>query len=346
MAYRVMALALLALVPAEAQAQAARESLAQRVERLEDESTIRTRLIEYGKFLDAKDYHAYAALFAEDGVWHGGFGSFTGPAAIEAMLTANLGAPEPGFVNTSNFHMLTNPLIRIQGDRAQVESKYLFWNATAENRPNPLLAGRYVDEFVKRGGEWKIARRTTWGQIPFRDPNAPAAPGGGPAAAAPALSLEQRLHRAESVLAIQRIIVDYSDRIDRQDFDAYADLFTPDGVWQNGPTVRRGRAEIKAMLTGLFGTPPAGFVNRDSYHLVSNPQVDIAPDGNHATARSRHLLVMRGEGGAPTPMLAGFYEDELVRLDGAWKIAKRVDNPVMPTAEEWMKVIRARNAAR
>lgn len=339
----IAALLLAGAVPAAAQ----EPSLAQRVERMEDESAIRRLLIEYGQYLDSRDYRAYAALFADDGIWTGGFGSFTGPAAIEAMLAANLGAAEPGFVNKSNFHMLTNPLIAIDGDRAHVESKYLFWTASPDNRPNPLLAGRYVDEFIKRDGRWKIAHRTTWGQIPFRDPTAPRDPNAAPpTAGAPALSLEQRLRRAEDVLAIQRVIVDYSDRIDRRDFDAYVDLFAEDGVWQNGATVRRGRAEIKALLVGLFGDPPAGFVNRESYHLVSNPQVELAAGGDHATARSRHLLLMRGEGGAPTPMLAGLYEDELVRVNGAWKIARRVDNPVMPTADEWRKVVMAERQAR
>ena len=171
MHYRwVAAATLLLTAPCAAHAQ---PTLEQRVERMEAESDIRRMLIEYGKFLDAKDFASYEALFAEDGVWTGGFGSFSGPEAIRAMLEANLGVPERGFVNKSNFHMMTNPLIEIDGDRARVESKDLFWTRSPEDRPAPLLAGRYVDEFVKEGGEWKIARRTTWGVIPFRDPNAP-----------------------------------------------------------------------------------------------------------------------------------------------------------------------------
>lgn len=53
---------------------------------------------------------------------------------------------------------------------------------------------------------------------------------------------------------------------------------------------------------------------------------------------------MRGADGGPTPALAGFYEDEFVREDGQWKILRRVDNPVMPTSEEWRAQMAARQA--
>ena len=331
----ILAVGLL-LAPACAQAQVV--TLEQRVERMEAESEIRRMLVEYGAYLDSRNFAAYADLFAPDGEWVGGFGRFEGPAAIRKMLEDNLGVAEPGFINKSNFHMLTNPLITIDGDRAQVTSKYLFWTRSPDDRPTPLLAGRYVDEFVRVNGEWKIARRTTWGEIPFRDPNEPAQPGRAPSAAPAAAgptALEARLREVEDQLAIRRVVTDYAKFLDAQDFDAYANLFARDGTWQNGPTVRRGADEIKAMLVGLFGTPPADFVNSESYHLVSNVEVDV--EGDRAKALSRHLLVMRGPDGSPTPELAGFYEDEFVREDGQWKILRRVDHPLMPTAEEWRK---------
>jgi ketosteroid isomerase-like protein len=331
----IAAALLAAPVPAFAQA-----TLEQRVQRMEDESAIRRMLIEYGAFLDAKDYRAYAALFAPDGVWQGGFGTFTGPAAIEAMLTANLGAPEAGYVNKTNFHMLTNPLITLDGDRAHVESKYLFWTASPDNRPTPLLAGRYIDEFVRVNGQWKIARRTTWGQIPFRDPNAPPAAGGPPAAAPTEAA---RIQKLEDQLAIQRVLVEYGARLDARDYTGYASLFAREGTWQNGNTVRRGRAEIEQLLVGLFGDLPGDYVNRDNYHMMSNPLFSV--DGDRAHVRSRHLLVMRGEGGSPRPALAGVYEDEFIREDGEWKILRRVDNPLMPTAEEWRREMAAQSPA-
>lgn len=327
-------------VPAAAIAAPKTPTLAQRVQRMEDESTIRRMLVQYGAYLDARDFAGYSGLFAAQGEWVGGFGAFKGPAAIRKMLEDNLGKPEPGWTNKSSFHLLSNPLIEIDGDRAQVNSRYLFVTRNDDNRPAPLLAGRYVDEFVRADGTWKILKRTSHGVIPYRDPAEPRAstppPAAGPSNAA-------RIQRLEDELALRRIIVDYAATLDAHDFAAYAALFARDGTWQTGATVRRGSEEIQQMLLGLYGPTPAGYVNRESYHLVSNMAVDVK--GDRATARSRHLLVLRGPDGHPTPTLAGRYEDEFVREDGKWKIFRRVDYPIMPTAEEWRREIAARSAA-
>lgn len=157
-------------------------------------------------------------------------------------------------------------------------------------------------------------------------------------------TVEQRLQRVEDELAIGRVLVEYAATQDARNYAAYAALFAKDGEWVNGKTVHKGRAAIEQMLVGLYGNPPAGFVNRESYHLTSNPQIDL--HGDRASVRSRHLLVLRGPKGEPVPSLAGRYEDEMIREDGAWKILRRVDHPVMPTNDEWMAFIRARNASK
>jgi uncharacterized protein (TIGR02246 family) len=157
-------------------------------------------------------------------------------------------------------------------------------------------------------------------------------------------TIEQRLQRVEDELAIRRILVDYSATQDARDYAGYAALFARNGEWVNGKNVHKGREAILKMLVDLYGTPPPGFVNNESYHISSNHQIDV--NGDRATARSRHLLIMRGPKGEPQPVLTGRYEDELIREDGKWKIARRVDYPVMPTSEEWMKFIRERRAGR
>ena len=156
------------------------------------------------------------------------------------------------------------------------------------------------------------------------------------------LTVEQRLQKVEDELAIGRILVEYAARQDARDYSGYAELFAKNGEWVNGKNVYKGRDAIQKMLVGLYGTPPPGYVNTDSYHLNTNFQIDVT--GDRATARSRHLLVMRGPKGEPTPSLAGRYQDDLIREEGQWKILRRVDTPVMPTMEEWMKFIQERKA--
>jgi len=148
-------------------------ALQQRVQQLEDQEAIRTVLVSYGEYLDARDYAGYASLFARDGVWTGGFGSFTGPEQIKAMLEKNLAKAEPGFINKSSFHLMTTMVVEVNGDTATARSRYLFYTATQDNKPGAALAGRYVDEFIREDGKWKIKRRTTHGVIPWRDGNAP-----------------------------------------------------------------------------------------------------------------------------------------------------------------------------
>jgi hypothetical protein len=148
-------------------------TLEKQVQQLQDQLLIREVLVRYGEYLDARDYAGYAALFAKDGVWTGGFGSATGPAAIQAMLEEHLGKAEPGFINKSNFHLMTTAVIEVNGDSAKARSRYTFFTASPDNKPTPALAGRYVDELIRENGEWKIKHRTTHGVIPFRDGNDP-----------------------------------------------------------------------------------------------------------------------------------------------------------------------------
>ena len=177
-AHGLAALALLApmaLAPA-LPAAAAAPTVEQRLEKMEAESAIRKILIQYGAFLDAKDFVSYAGLFSKDGEWIGGFGRFKGPANIQKMLEEKLGKAEPGYINKQSYHLMSNPIIEINGDRAHVTSKYLFVMASPDNKPVPTLAGRYVDDFIRENGKWKVLKRVTHGVIPYRNGDDPVLP--------------------------------------------------------------------------------------------------------------------------------------------------------------------------
>ncbi len=162
-------------------------------------------------------------------------------------------------------------------------------------------------------------------------------------AAPPGMSVEQRLGRAEDELAVRRVLVDYAWALDTRDIDAYVGLFARDGEWVNGAIVRKGPDQIRALLVGMFGHPRPGQANRQSMEITTNPEVQV--EGDHASARSGHVLLKPGPDGRPQAVLVGRYEDELIREGGKWKILRRVDHPLLPTAEEWAAIMRARAQA-
>ena len=160
-------------------------------------------------------------------------------------------------------------------------------------------------------------------------------------ATAPA-SIAARIARIEDQLAIERILVDYAAFLDGRDYAHYAGLFAPDGEWKNAGGSHKGPPAIQQMLERTMG--PAGAPNLSNYHIITNPRVDLA--GDRATATSRYLFVMRTANGQPMPALAGVYHDEFVRLSGHWKIQRRVADDIMPTPEEWAKIMATHKAGK
>lgn len=147
----------------------ASRTLEERLRALEDDRDIRDLIIRYAQRLDARDHRGYAELFARDGRWSGRMGDAVGPAAIEAMLVAGLGPAPEGFRNTKNFHLMSNITVEIDGDTATAQSRLVYFARSKEARPVPMLAGRYLDEFVREDGKWKFKFRQVIGEIPTRE---------------------------------------------------------------------------------------------------------------------------------------------------------------------------------
>jgi hypothetical protein len=102
-------------------------------------------------------------------------GKASGAAAIQAMLEKALGKPEPGYINKQSFHLISNIIVEVTGNRAKAWSRLTFFNKSPEGRPQSLLAGHYIDDWVREDGQWRIARRATYGDIPYRSDDTPAA---------------------------------------------------------------------------------------------------------------------------------------------------------------------------
>ncbi len=158
---------LTAVVGVSAQAPRAADALNARVQALEDREAIRTLWAEYGRTLDARDFAAFAQLFARDAEFVGGPGSpAKGRDAIGAFLEKAIGTNYPNSKGR-NFHLYFNESIDLQGDRGTGMSKGGFVMAASDNtKADFLLLATYRDEFVREDGRWKFKRREVVGDIP------------------------------------------------------------------------------------------------------------------------------------------------------------------------------------
>jgi uncharacterized protein (TIGR02246 family) len=131
--------------------------LESRVRRLEDERAITQVLLDYGRTLDARDFAAYAALFAADGEWKGALGSYKGPREIQAAME-RIFAGATDIPKGQNFHAMSNFEIAVQGDRATAKSVFVFYQMEG-SKPVATVAGRYEDILIRVGGVWKFQQR-------------------------------------------------------------------------------------------------------------------------------------------------------------------------------------------
>jgi uncharacterized protein (TIGR02246 family) len=135
----------------------------ERLRVLEDREEIRTLLLEYGRTLDARDLTAYSELFAKDGEWIGGFGSVKGRAELLKFMEKNVGtAPNTG----KTYHLLTNFLIEVHGNRATAHSRWSDVVGTAEKKPVLEHSGRYEDDLIREDGRWKFQKRVVFNDLP------------------------------------------------------------------------------------------------------------------------------------------------------------------------------------
>ncbi len=121
-------------------------------------------------------------------------------------------------------------------------------------------------------------------------------------------------------LAVRNVIAALSRTADGPDVDAYVALFAPDASWELPGTVRRGHDDIRA---GSLERRAAGEVGPGSgtRHVTTTTVVTL--DGDRAAAASTWLF-LEDTTGTPTVARVGTYDDELVRHEGRWLLARRV----------------------
>ena len=133
-------------------------------------------------------------------------------------------------------------------------------------------------------------------------------------------SQDQRLERLEDIEKIKAIKYLYARHLDDGfDAESIAGLFTEKGEWiikGVGGDVR-GRAAIKLHCQSLKNGISW------SQHNIFAPRVELSAEGDSAVARFNLvcLLTMNGDANGSSGeafILAGHYEDQLVKVKGEW----------------------------
>ena len=122
----------------------------------------------------------------------------------------------------------------------------------------------------------------------------------------------------KDVKEIIDLTIKYCWALDENDWESLSEVFSSDAYAKYGQTEHRGIESIiekcKKSLTPLDA----------SHHMVSNHVVQV--DGNKATCKcyfqAQHVRRSASEGS--NFIIAGTYEDNLLRINEAWKISSRV----------------------
>src|SRR5258706_1605253 len=126
------------------------------LQQLLDREAIRDCIYRYCRGIDRIDEAALRSAYWPDATGRHGAYQGSGTAFVDWAL-------ENLRTGGRTIHMIGNILIDLRGDVAAVESYFrtTIGARDSQNKPQEtLLAGRYIDRFECRDGEWRVAART------------------------------------------------------------------------------------------------------------------------------------------------------------------------------------------
>lgn len=129
-----------------------------------------------------------------------------------------------------------------------------------------------------------------------------------------------KLQDISDKLEINELLARYCHALDQKDWDAFQAIFLSDAVLDftafGGP--KGSPAELQEFFTPILSSLSS------TQHTVSTVKVDLV--GDNASARSAAIVPMTAktpEGNESTFVSGLWYEDNLVRTQGGWKIKSR-----------------------
>jgi ketosteroid isomerase-like protein len=136
----------------------------------DDKLAIRELLERYMRYNDDGAVDRVIGVFAEDGIYQVSGNVLRGHGEIREFLGRSGaftdGRPlwtEPGelYKQPRSVHVMSNPIIEVDGDEATAESDFVVVNRGADGHAYISLVGRYRDRLRRQGdGRWLISKRT------------------------------------------------------------------------------------------------------------------------------------------------------------------------------------------
>lgn len=125
-----------------------------RLARAADEIELRGIAMRYARAIDRRDRELLLSCYHPDATdEHGTL--FSGDARAYADWQPEVMRP---FEVTA--HYIMNTSYRVAGERAQGEIYFVAFHRTLPPAPREIVVGgRYLDDYERRAGEWRIARR-------------------------------------------------------------------------------------------------------------------------------------------------------------------------------------------
>lgn len=125
----------------------------------------------------------------------------------------------------------------------------------------------------------------------------------------------------DDFMQISQLFSRYNYTIDNGDGVAWADTFTPDGVFQDPSTCAMGREQ----LINVVGRTPTIGKDQKMHHVPELGPI-VYSDRDHATVHSTVMVVGETAYGSKDGgiMITGTYDDTLVRLKGKWVFSYRL----------------------
>jgi uncharacterized protein (TIGR02246 family) len=122
----------------------------------------------------------------------------------------------------------------------------------------------------------------------------------------------------EDRFAVEDLLARYAWALDTHDYETYALLYTPDGVFIERGVEHKGREVIREYVRELVGRLARGNRHHNTQILFE----ELGADWCRLRCYSTHIYQPQ-PGGPGVIRAQGWYRDVCVKVDGAWYFAER-----------------------